>query len=127
MEEDQVSYLCLSAIRSASSDSRSSLTKRDLDILDGLKSCLFRQMFHDSIPVDQMYHGSRIEPKGITHVHHFFLPRAAHALATLWRKAQAWPDKRIRHMLLFFVEQALWGIHPESVSVNATGYSQVNR
>ena len=59
-------------------------------------------------PVEQMYHGSRIAPKGFTHVHHFFLPRAAHALAALWRKADSHPDIRVRHMLLFFVEQAIW-------------------
>lgn len=77
-------------------------------------------------PVEQMYHGSRIEPKGFTHVYHFFLPRAAHALAALWRKAKAHSDTRIRNMLLFFVEQAIWGM---SV-LNRYGplhFSQVNR
>jgi hypothetical protein len=77
-------------------------------------------------PIEQMYHGSRIEPKGFTHVHHFFLPRAAHALAALWRKAKAHSAPRIRHMLLFFVEQAIWGM-----SVLAryapTHFSQVNQ
>jgi len=77
-------------------------------------------------PIEQMYHGSRIEPKGFSSVHHFFLPRAGHALATLWRKAQAQPDARTREMLLFFVEQAIWGM-----SVLAryapTHFSQVNQ
>src|ERR1019366_820812 len=27
-------------------------------------------------PIEQMYHGSRIAPKGFTHTHQFFLPRA---------------------------------------------------
>ncbi|MEO5366500.1 MAG: transposase [Magnetococcus sp. WYHC-3] len=92
----------------------------------------------DRFPVEEMYHGSRIAPKGFTHVHHFFLPRAAHALAALWRKASegqvsslsngrqdACPT-RLRNMLLFFVEQAIWGL-----SVLAryapTHFSQVNR
>ena len=77
-------------------------------------------------PIEQMYHGSRIEPKGFTNIHHFFLPRAAHALGALWRKANAHPDLRIRHMLQFFVEQAIWGL---SV-LNRYGplhFSQVNR
>lgn len=77
-------------------------------------------------PIEEMYHGSRIAPKGFTHVHHFFLPRAAHALAALWRKASTYPDSRTRHMLLFFVEQALW-----TASVlnrfRPTGFSQVNQ
>jgi len=77
-------------------------------------------------PIEGMYHGSRIEPKGFTHVHHFFLPRATHALAALWRKANTYPDSRIRHMLLFFVEQAIWGLS----ILNRYGplhFSQVNR
>ena len=59
------------------------------------------------LPIDDMYHGSRLAPKGIDRVHHFFLPRAAHALAALWRRANAHPDARIRRMLLWFVEQAI--------------------
>ncbi len=77
-------------------------------------------------PIENMSHGSRIEPKGFTRIHHFFLPRAACALASLWRKADAHPDLRIRHMLLFFVEQALW-----TASIlnryRSTGFSQVNQ
>lgn len=56
-------------------------------------------------PIEEMYHGSRIAPKGFTHIHHFFLPRAAQALGILWRKAKECSDVRIRHMLEFFVEQ----------------------
>ncbi len=62
------------------------------------------------IPGMHMTHErARMDRQGITHIHHFFLPRAAHALAALWRKANAHPDARIRHMLLFFVEQSIWG------------------
>ena len=78
------------------------------------------------LPVEDMYHGSRLAPKGVTHVHHFFLPRAAHALAAMWRRANAQADIRLRHMLLYFVEQAIWGM-----SILAryapTHYSQVNQ
>jgi hypothetical protein len=51
-----------------------------------------------------------MDTQGITHIHHFFLPRPAQALATLWRKASAHANPRIRNMLLFFVEQAIWGM-----------------
>jgi hypothetical protein len=78
------------------------------------------------LPVEDMYHGSRIAPKGFTHIHHFFLPRAAHALAALWRKADAHPDPRIRHMLLYFVEQAIWTMTVLN-RYRPTGYSQVNQ
>lgn len=82
-------------------------------------------------PVEQMYHGSRIAPKGLTHVHHFFLPRAIHALHSMWRKAKDWPDWRIRNMLLFFVEQAIWGMavlnRYQPIQHGRPGGSQVNR
>lgn len=77
-------------------------------------------------PIEQMYHGSRIEPKGFSNVHHFFLPRPAHALAALWRKAKAHPDARIREMLLFFVEQAIWGFAVLN-RYSPSHFSQVNR
>ena len=80
----------------------------------------------DRFPIEDMYHGSRIAPKGFTHVHHFFLPRAAQALGRLWARAAAEPDVRTRSMLLYFVEQAIWGM-----SVLAryapTHFSQVNQ
>ncbi|NLE24848.1 MAG: site-specific DNA-methyltransferase, partial [Clostridiaceae bacterium] len=77
-------------------------------------------------PVEQMYHGSRIAPKGFTHIHHFFLPRAAQALGALWYKANAFPNTRIRHMLLFFVEQAILGMSILNRYL-PTAFSQTNR
>ena len=65
----------------------------------------------DPIPPMHMTHQrARMDYFGITHIHHFFLPRAAHALAAMWRRADAHPDSRIRHMLLYFVEQAIVGM-----------------
>lgn len=82
-------------------------------------------------PIEQMYHGSRIAPKGFSSIHHFFLPRAAQAMALLWRKAKAHPDFRIREMLLFFVEQAIWGLSVlnryQPIQQGRPGGSQVNR
>ena len=77
-------------------------------------------------PIDKMYHGSRIAPKGFTQVHHFFLPRPAQAMGQLWDKAKARTDPRMREFLLFMVEQALW-----TASIlnryRPTGFSQVNQ
>ncbi|MEI8307213.1 MAG: DNA methyltransferase [Chloroflexales bacterium] len=79
------------------------------------------------IPYMHMTHErARMKSFGITHIHHFFLPRAAHALGILWAKATAVENAYIRHMLLFFVEQALW----TGTLLNRyrpTGYSQVNQ
>ncbi len=77
----------------------------------------------DAFPIDAMYHGSRLAPKGFTHVHHLFLPRAAHALAALWRRADACEDPRLRNALLFFVEQAIWNLTVLN-AYRPTGFSQ---
>lgn len=53
---------------------------------------------------------ARMDYSGITHMHHFFLPRAAQAMGRLWEKASAHPDARTRNFLLFMVEQAIWGM-----------------
>ena len=60
-----------------------------------------------AFPIDQMYHGSRLAPKGFTHVHHMFLARSAQVLAAMWRKAIAVEDAAVRRMLLFAIEQTI--------------------
>ncbi len=77
-------------------------------------------------PIKNMYHGSRLAPKGFTHTHHLFLPRPTQALAVLWRKAAAAGDHRLRNVLLYFVEQAIWGLSILSRYV-PSHYSQVNQ
>jgi DNA modification methylase/transcription initiation factor IIE alpha subunit len=77
-------------------------------------------------PIAQMYHGSRIAPKGFTHTHQFFLPRALHTLAALWEHARGASDARLRAMLLYFVEQTIWGLSRMN-RYSPTHFSQVNR
>ena len=55
-----------------------------------------------------------------------FLPRAAQSLAAMWRRADGWEDQRLRNMLLFFVEQAVWTMSLLN-RFRPTGYSQVNQ
>ncbi len=80
----------------------------------------------DRLPDCQMTRVGRMKTTGTNAIHFMFLPRAAHGMAMLWRKANSHPDARIREMLLFFVEQAIWGM-----SVLAryapTHFSQVNQ
>ena len=99
----------------------------DLSTLDRIRNLdLPIEIPTNTFPIKEMYHGSRLSPKGFTHVHHLFLPRAAHALAAMWRYVTKHKDYRLRNMLSFLVEQAIWGM-----SVLAryapTHYSQVNR
>jgi DNA modification methylase/REP element-mobilizing transposase RayT len=103
------------------------LDQNDIDVLTKIEALpLPPDLPTAKFPVEQMYHGSRIEPKGFSRSHHFFLPRAAQMMARLWSKAKAQPDSRLREILLFFVEQAIWGM-----SVLAryapTHFSQVNQ
>ncbi|HWP00179.1 MAG TPA: DNA methyltransferase [Methylococcus sp.] len=77
-------------------------------------------------PYADMWEAPRMRDKGITHTHHLFLPRAAQAMGLLWRKANAHPDGRIRSMLLFMVEQAIWGFSVLN-RYRLRAYSHVNQ
>lgn len=71
-------------------------------------------------------HSAGLASKGFTHVHHLFLPRAAQALAALWKRATAVSDGRLRNMLLWYVEQAIWTMSVLN-RYRPTGYSQVSQ
>ncbi|MCC6510218.1 MAG: DNA methylase, partial [Pirellulaceae bacterium] len=88
------------------------------------------------LPNDRMMHAPdsqenwgdkwRAGSASFSHVHHLFLQRAAHAVSLLWQKANSFSDKRTRAMLLFWVEQSIWGLS----ILNRYGpshFSQVNR
>ena len=106
--------------------------EHDLKLINRIAALPFPSL----LPTDRMMHAPddedcwgdkwRAGTASFSHVHHLFLPRAAHALTALWEKANAHPDVRTRHMLLFFVEQAITGM-----SVLAryapTHFSQVNQ
>jgi len=99
----------------------------DLKLLDKISVLpLPSEVPTDRFPIESMGHGSRLAPKGFTHVHQLFLPRPSQALALLWRKARAKPDQRLRNMLLFFVEQAVWNLAVMN-AYRPTGFSQVSQ
>lgn len=101
--------------------------EKDLAILDKVEALpLPASVPTDRFPIEDMYHGSRLAPKGFTHVHHLFLPRAAQAMAKLWEQASSNPDHRIRLFLKFVVEQAVWNITILN-SYRPTGFSQVSQ
>lgn len=85
---------------------------------------------HD-LPLDAMYHGTRLGPKGFKKVHHLWGDRSLHSLAWLWRECHSEPDPLTLHALLFWVEQAIWGLSWQNrfkgVSFNKLGGSQVNQ
>lgn len=103
------------------------LDQHDLDTLAKIEALpLPSGMPTTRFPIEHMYHGSRIAPKGFSSVHHFFLPRAAHSMALLWRTARNCPDERTRAILLFMVEQSIWGFSVLN-RYSPSHFSQVNR
>ncbi len=80
----------------------------------------------NEFPFENMWEAPRLRSRGITAVHHLFLGRQAHALSSMWRKANAIPDSGLRNTLLFFVEQAIWGMSLLA-RYAPTHFSQVNQ
>jgi DNA modification methylase len=103
-------------------------TADDLVVLQRIEALLLpSQVPTIEIPPMHMTHErARMDYAGVTHVHHFFLPRAAQAMGKLWEKACAHPEARIRAFLLFMVEQAIWGLSVLN-RYGPTHFSQVNR
>lgn len=107
------------------------ITADDLALLERIEQMPFpNEVPSTPFPIGEMYHGSRLEPKGFSRAHHLFLPRAAHAVAALWRKTNAMEERSLRRMLLWFMEQAIWGIsllnRYKEKQFGRTGGSQVN-
>jgi len=104
----------------------------DLQLIARINSMEFPLGF----PIDRMMNAPedrenwgdkwRAGTASFTHVHHLFLPRARHALSALWEKANAVGDRRIRNMVLYFVEQAVWGMSLLA-RYTPTHFSQVNQ
>ncbi len=96
----------------------------DLHVLENVAGLpLPSEVPTNPFPIDEMYHGSRLAPKGFTHVHHLFLLRAAHALAAMWRRAGGCDAPPLTNSLLFLVEQAIWNLTVLN-AYRPTGFSQ---
>jgi hypothetical protein len=65
----------------------------------------------------------RMRTTNVRHINHFFLPRSTQAMSSLWRHASQHRDERIRNMLLFAVEQAIWTMTVLN-RYRPTGFSQ---
>ena len=99
----------------------------DMDILERISRMeIPPELPTAELPDCQMTRVGRMRTTNTRCVHHMFLPRAAQALAAMWRRATAEPNVRLRNMMLFFVEQAIW---TSSVlnRYRPTGYSQVSQ
>lgn len=78
------------------------------------------------LPIGKMRDSNHLAERGITHYHQFYLPRALHALSTMWRIAGEWPDVRVRGFLKFMVESSFWTMSLIN-RYRPTGYSMTNQ
>lgn len=99
----------------------------DLDLMNRLANEQPKDWFPTAkLPIGKMRDSNHLAERGVTHYHQFYLPRALHALSSMWRIAGEWPDARVRGFLKFMVDQCFWGM----TMMNRYGgdfYSQVNR
>jgi DNA modification methylase len=83
------------------------------------------------LPDSQMTRVGRMRSTNTTTIHSMFLPRSSYAMSALWRLAEGTEDPRIKKMLLFMVEQAIWGLSVlnryQPIQQGKPGGSQVNR
>lgn len=78
------------------------------------------------LPLEEMTHGSRLGPKGFTHVHHLWPDRSLAALAVLWNNIAEEKQPDVRRALRFWVEQGLKGLTWMN-RFRPDGYSHVNQ
>jgi len=76
-------------------------------------------------PYDDMWEAPRMLTRGITHVHHLFLPRQLRIVALLWSSALKAQDD-VKPLLLFWLDQSIAGLSLLN-RYGPTHYSQVNR
>lgn len=98
----------------------------DINVLRRIPGARLAWFPTDPIPLPWMYHGSRLGPKGFTHAHHMSSDRALASLSVLWNWCTEESDQLERLALMFWVEQAIWGMSWLNRFV-PTHFSQVNR
>jgi predicted RNA-binding Zn-ribbon protein involved in translation (DUF1610 family) len=77
-------------------------------------------------PIESMYHGSRLAPKGFEYIRDLYLSRQAVTWSQMWSAAALSPTHRLIGALKFMIEQALF----TGSVLNAyrpTGFSQVSQ
>lgn len=103
------------------------LDKQDLDVLEKISLDMSAQEIPSfKMPDIQMTKVGRVKTTNITHIHHFFLPRALKSLFIFWSKAKTIENLRVRQLYLFTIEQIVWGISLLN-RYRPSGYSQVNQ
>jgi DNA modification methylase len=99
----------------------------DLKLLDRIAAMPLPPSFPFArLPDCQMTRVGRMATTETRALHHMFLPRAAQNLGWLWQRAESCSEPRLRNALLFFIEQAIWGMSILN-RYSPSHFSQVNR
>ncbi len=98
----------------------------DLEVLRRIATLKVHGFPTDDLPLATMVHGSRLQPKGFSRVHHLWGDRAIAALATIWGWAKEFQPDDLRTALLFWIEQAFWTMSWMN-RYQRQGFSQVNK
>jgi DNA modification methylase len=88
----------------------------------GLPRDFPKHQFRDS----KTYKEGRMRSTNTRALHHLYLPRAAHALACMWRISETTHDPRQKQLLRFLIEQSIAGLATIN-RYSPTHFSQVNR
>lgn len=84
---------------------------QDLEVVERVaKLSLPEELPSDKLPDSQMTRVGRMRTTNTSTIHSMFLPRSAQAMALLWSGAKRNPDRRLRQMLMFFIEQGIRGM-----------------
>ena len=103
-------------------------TTSDLDLLAKIESFpVPNEVPHENIPFMHMTHQrARMDGFGVTHLHHFYFRRPLIALGELWKMAKKVSPSPLRHKILFWIEQGIWGFSIQNRYM-PRAYSLVNR
>ncbi|MCO6486847.1 MAG: hypothetical protein J5I98_00450, partial [Phaeodactylibacter sp.] len=99
--------------------------KSDIEILKRIENLEYSSKIpiKEIPPMHMTHERARMDQMGVTYFHHFFLTRPRQILGRIWEKAQMVNDGG---RLLFFFEQAIWGLSLLN-RYRPTGFSQVNQ
>lgn len=101
--------------------------EHDIQLLEKIDSLeIDGDVPNSEYPYDDMWEAPRMLSRGITHVHHLFLPRQLHLLAFIWKKVSDVQSYRVRQMLRFWLDQSIPGLSVLN-RYGPTHFSQVNR
>lgn len=98
----------------------------DLHLWENIKQQRYPNFPPVEIPDMQMMRVGRMKPSNITHLHHFYMKRPLLLLSLLWEKAKIVHNYDLKAKLIFFVEQATWGLSILA-RYTPTHFSQVNQ